>query len=197
MQSLSPGFKRALWIWLAGCVVLLTAVGTVLWPQQTRLSALQRQVQQSNQRLEKLQLAQSPAYQHRIRSQLEELQQQYDALCFDPDQLSRLDFRIHDLASQSRVSKFSSKNAAGKVDKYFTTLKLTDQRNLIVVLDTDFLAFLRMVNVLERNKPALFIHEAILSNSFFSEKNELPTGKIEFSAIFAKAPEEETVAQAQ
>jgi hypothetical protein len=175
-----------LWVWLVGLVALLIVYGVILWPQQKQLFALKQQVRESNQRLERLQQAQSSGFQQRIRRELQALQQQYDALCFEPGDLSRLDFRIHDLASQCRVNKFSSQNAQGKEDKYFTNLTLTDQRKLEVVVDTDFSSFLRLINALERNKPALFIHEMVLSNSFFSEVEELPTGKIEFSALYAK-----------
>ena len=186
---LSP-VKVLLLLWLLGLLGLGAAYRTYLYPRQQLLQNLRRDTHRMSDRLMQLQQAQSPQYQQQLVQALSEEQTRCERLLFSDLELNRLDFRLRELARDHAVDAFESSNIFERTDKHIEQLKRVDQRQIVTQCEAEFPQFLRFLNALERNEPALFVAQLGLSCPF--EPDRKPTGQIELFALHEK---DATVAQ--
>jgi hypothetical protein len=160
------------------------AYGFLFYPRQEQLRRLTAEVKGLEERLTLLQQAQSPRYREEQMQTLAQQRAQCEQLLFAIKDLNRLDFRLRELARDSQVQGFESRNVFEQVDKPVEKLKRIDQRKMMTQCKADFPQFLRFLNAMERDEPVLFVSQFGLSQTF--DPGEKPVGHIEVFALHEK-----------
>lgn len=162
--------KKKLWIflgvWMLGLGILVGLYVLVLKPQEEEREAVQRQVDEEEQRRQDLRLASMPTSREKRSQQLASLDQQRMELVGDFTDSSGITFAVNELARQHNLKNFTSSMVKyGGEAEYEKCQYLMEQR-IRVSFQSDFIDFVKFINVLERSQPVIFV------DHFTAERDE-------------------------
>ncbi len=153
-------------VWMLGLGILGGLYVLVLKPQQEEREAVQRQADEEEQRRQDLRLASMPTSREKRRQQLASLDQQRMELVGDFTDSSGITFAVNELARQHNLKNFTSSTVKyGGEAEYEKCQYLTEQR-IRVSFQSDFIDFVKFINVLERSQPVIFV------DRFTAERDE-------------------------
>ena len=182
-KNMIPRWPTLVWL---GCLVFVVVFYTLIYrPKQRQLYDLSRDVAKARGYDEALTLASTSPSRKKRETEIATLQERSDRICFPAEQLNTLDFRLHDMATQSRLDAFSAKNLFERGDKRLKGCKHIQQRFVMTSFSATFPSFLRFMNALERYSPTLFVSQFRIEQRYNREPEEnlQPAAYIEFFAL--------------
>ncbi len=164
--------SKALTIWAVSLVVLIITYGLVLFPKQQKMRHLKQETAASQRAIEALQQLTSPKARATLQEHQDQLETQVRRLVFNEEELSRFDFKVREMASQSHLTHFNSRNRFKESQPASPGQGQLRRQQISMSAQCDFMGFLQFINELERHEPAAFITQFQLNHNY--ENNKQP-----------------------
>ena len=146
-------------VWAVSVIVLGGGYSLLHAPQQATLLQLKNQCAESQSALVQAQLAAQDQTKAEQKQQCEEVGQLISGLSTQQDAVTELVFEIGRIASELRLSEFSSKNQKQKNYSTVGKSKLVSEVWLDVEFQATFEQFAKFLNRLESHSPVVFVEE--------------------------------------
>ena len=146
-------------VWAVSVIVLGGGYFLLHAPQQATLLQLKNQCAESQSALVQAQLAAQDQTKAKQKKQCEEVGQLISGLSTQRDAVTELVFEIGRIASELRLSEFSSKNQKQKNYSTVGKSKLVSEVWLDVEFQATFEQFAKFLNRLESHSPVVFVEE--------------------------------------
>jgi Tfp pilus assembly protein PilO len=159
--------KTAATIWAVCFGLLALAYMFVLVPQKKSLTRIRQQLAVGKQEYESAQQAAHEEYQFKQREEIERLESKLRDFVVGREGSDNITFDISQIAKQKKVDNFSVKHldkskrgASDKLDCDFIT-----ESYISVSFTGEFDQFAKLLNALERHRPAIFVDEFSIARS--------------------------------
>ncbi|MCE5185498.1 MAG: hypothetical protein LLF76_05175 [Planctomycetaceae bacterium] len=147
--------------WIAAGALLCAGTVCFYLPQHETLRQMQAQYKETAQQADLAQKAASEKTRLELEQQNQKVTSQLGVFTIPDEQVSSLVFEVGRMAGQLNLAEFSSKSInSGPEDKSGTGLR---ESWLAVEFAGTYEQFARFVNLLERNKPAIFVEKVVVS----------------------------------
>ncbi len=177
------------------CIVLLV-LGYWQWylPLQAERIEVQRQFSESSQQLEQARLAAREETKQQLKQRLEQSSRTIADFSVPADGVTNLVFQIGQISNDLRLIDFSSKNPKTSYASTLGSTKRLSEGWLSVEFFASFEQFVRFINQLERNCPAVFVEKLQFRRATAESKGH--DIKLELSFLASAQPSAEPVASA-
>lgn len=163
-KALTRYQKSAIGVW-GGCLVLFGAGFFFCYlPQHELMAQVRHRWQDTSRQAAVAQQAASPEARQQVEQQAERVLEQLGAFTISVDQVSGLVFEIGRMADSLKLQGYSSKylESPTRMEKP-TQPPLLSEAWLSVEFSGSYEQFARFVNLLERNRPAIFVEKVTVT----------------------------------
>ncbi|MBN1125857.1 MAG: hypothetical protein JXA82_12680 [Sedimentisphaerales bacterium] len=128
-------------------------------PQKQKLDALKMQLSETNERLSEIRQARSPQTMQRLQDRLEGIRDRLSDFVVSLDSAATLNFQIGQLANELELQNLTSERKEGLSQNVLDGCKHLGEVWLELDFETNFPQFADFINLLERNRPIVFVEK--------------------------------------
>ena len=176
-------------IWLGCFAVLFLVYALILIPQEEKLVELAGQRKGREIEYKTLRKNTSDRELARLRAELERLQNSLQTYIIDYDQIGRRIFEINQLVSGTQVGSFTNKGRVTETYRNLPNCYFLGEIPFKIEFTASFTLFARVVNLLERHNPVVFIDQFDITRSKSDALNHPVRMNLSF---LVKLPREES-----
>jgi len=158
MHPARKKYLIALGAWWGLCLVGAVALGVVVvLPQENQRAALQKQLDETAERLRHVEAAASPKARARMQAELDALRQRLNAFAVESNSTTALTFQIGQLAEAAQIQGLTSKRKEGLSREKLEGFQALGEVWFDMEFKGNFWQFAQFINQLERHQPVVFV----------------------------------------
>ncbi|KPK77771.1 MAG: hypothetical protein AMJ79_02195 [Phycisphaerae bacterium SM23_30] len=147
-------------IWTACCALLLGFYLLLMMPQQKTIGQIKEKIAQKQEIVQRLQKAATPQAQARLKEELQNQQEKLYDFMINLDDASKLTFHVSEIARgipHIEASSFASKRLTDGPGAEIENCEHVMEQRINVNFKSNFPGFARFLNLMERNRPVVFV----------------------------------------